>query len=210
MSGVDGPDPEPQEATPPEDVPRDRRDGTLLWVGTGAVLGLVALIVFGGGLGADRPPRPAAAGTAGGAATQTAATTDGGERPTPVATTTRPSDSSADRTPTTATATTPSAPAPARRALELQVAALPTRPVYLEVRRASATNPPIFAGTLPAGTSRSFRNPAGRPFWLAVAWAPNVIVRVNGRRVAAPGGTEAFRVTAAGLEKLTNLGEGTG
>ncbi len=170
-----GTEPEP-DAEEVHSVPPRRRDSALLWVGSGATLGLIALIAFGGGLGSDSPSSP-----------RTTATT---AIRTP---STAPTTSAAGGSPTTS---------PAAQPLALTVAAQPNKRVYVEVRRSSAAGARLFAGTLTASTVKRFSSPSGTPLWLNVAWAPNLAVTINGRAVNAPGGTVAYEVTRRGLRAL--------
>lgn len=170
-------EPAPQAAAA---VPTRRRDSALLWVGSGATLGLIALIAFGGGLGSDPSPSRRAATTTVGTASSTPGPTAGTApaRPTATATTTGP------------------------QPLTLTLAAQPNTRVYVEVRRAGATGAQLYGGTLDARTVKRFTAPAGAPLWINVAWAPNLAVTINGRTVAAPGGTVVYEATTRGLRTL--------
>ncbi len=166
--------------------PPPRRDSVLVWVGAGAVLGVVGLIVLGGG-GPDSE--------------------DGTPR-----TTTRSAATASPPTETAAAGTTaraaPSAPAvirpvPARSpAIELRLDAQPGKSVWVEVRRRDVGGAQVFAGIVGGGVTRTVRSTT--PLWLGIAWAPNLAVTLNGEVLDAEGGTESYRVTARGLTKLAS------
>jgi len=157
-----------------------RRDSALIWVGAGALLGIGALVVLGGGLRSD-PPDPIPA--------------------TSTARTAQP-----PRTTTTAAAPEPQTlrPVPALiPAIDLRLGARAGKAVWVEVRRGGVSGAQVFAGIVGGKVTRRFTSAA--PLWLGVAWAPNVTVSVNGEVIDAEGGTESYLVTQRGLERLTNL-----
>lgn len=61
-------------------------------------------------------------------------------------------------------------------------------PSYVEVRRGSRSGRPLFRGTLELGQRQRFA--AATPLYLSVASPRNVVVRLNGNRVAVPAGGE--------------------
>lgn len=151
--------------------PARRRDPALVWIGAGAVGGVAALVVLGGGLGSG----------------------GGGRSPVPTV-------SSA---PATAAAPQPQAQRPTPAAspeTELALRARPGRTVWVEVRRGGVSGPSLFAGRVGGGVTRHFTS--SRPLWLGVAWAPSVVVTVNGEELDLTGGTESYVVTARGLRRI--------
>jgi cytoskeletal protein RodZ len=164
--------------------PPARRDSTLAWVSGGAVIGIGALVLLGGGLGSDnRRPRTVTTTTpTTGSPTQTssagATTQTSGVEPPP---TLRPI-------------------APTTAAIELRLGAKAGKTVWVEVRRGDVGGTQVFAGIVGGGKTRVIRS--AKPLWLGVAWAPNIAVTLNGEVIDAQGGTESYRVTPRGLKKL--------
>jgi hypothetical protein len=72
--------------------------------------------------------------------------------------------------------------------------------VWVEVRQGGVNGKQMFAGIVGGGVTRVIRS--SKPLWLGVAWAPNVAITLNDEVIDATGGTESFRITARGLEKL--------
>jgi cytoskeletal protein RodZ len=161
--------------------PPVRRDSTLAWIVGGAVIGIGALIVLGGGLGSDNKRPQAVTGTAG---TPTRALSDG--------TTTQPP---AVQPPLTLRPT-----APTTAAIELRVGAKSGKAVWVEVRRGDVGGAQVFAGIVGGGVTHVIRS--AKALWLGVAWVPNVAITLNGEVIDAQGGTESYRVTPRGLKKL--------
>jgi hypothetical protein len=159
--------------------PGPPRVATVLWLGAGAVVGLGALVVFGGGLGSG----------------------DGPSGATP--TTTPPPAHSAPRT-----ARTPPPPQtlrptpPVRPAIDLRLGARSGKAVWIEVRREGASGESLFAGIVGNGVTRRFTSRT--PLWLGVAWAPNATVTLNGEPIDPEGGTQSYLVTAKGLSRLSS------
>lgn len=152
--------------------PSTKRDGVLVWGGLGAVIALVALIVFADGLrspGTDTPP---------GAAT-TSRTIDG----------TRTATSGGSSTTDTTTAS---------RAV-LTVTATDDAGVATEVRSIDADGEVLFQGIIAEGASRRFTIPPSSTLWLSLAWAPSAQVSVNGVVQSTADGTAAFIVGSDGL-----------
>jgi len=212
----------------------------LVWIGAGAIGGLIAMVVFAGGLGAgddggDAPlpattvrtrtltPAPATPATPTGPAakprpatppattTTTAAprttTTTAAPRPAPPARTDG-QDTTTDASPAPATGqetiTAPTDTTAAGEPYVMTVGAKPDKTVYIEVRAASAGGERLFAGEVGADDARAFR--ADGPLWIGFGWAGNAVVSIDGREVAAEGGTDAFIVTATGLERVPKGG----
>ena len=164
--------------------PPARRDSTLAWVGGGAVIGIGALILLGGGLGSDNSrPEPVT----------TASTTAGNPTHTSSAgATTQP--------PAVEPPPTLRPIAPTTAAIELRLGAKAGKTVWVEVRRGDVGGAQVFAGIVGGGKTRVIRS--AKPLWLGVAWAPNIAVTLNGEVIDAQGGTESYRVTPRGLKKL--------
>lgn len=158
----------------PVAAPERRRDPAILWIAAGAVAGIAGLAFLGGGFGSG-----------------------GGDTQAKVVITTAPSAPNA-----AAPAAAPVRPVPATRAtIELRLGARPGKTVWVEVRRDGVSGKPVFAGIVGRGATRRFTS--NRPLWLGVAWAPNVVVTVNGEQIDAPGGTESYLVTARGLRRFS-------
>ncbi len=208
-----------------------RAPSTGLWLGAGAIAGMVALVVFTGGLGpsgatdvstrsptdtapARTIPPPPSTTTAPRTSTPPATRTD----PAPTGTrTTEPPATSAPADPPAATpsddprgATTPQNPSE-----DTTVPDRPTSPpgtfqltldgrtdVYVEVKRGSETGDTVFAGRVGNGTRKRFTSRV--PLWLNVSWAPNAIIRIDGRVIPVDGGTEYYLARAAGLKRVTD------
>lgn len=159
-----------------------RRDTTLAWVGAGAVIGIGALILLGGGLGSNTS-RPQADATE---------TTQATPRQRPA--------TSAPRTPTPSPPSVIRPTPPSTAAIELKLGARAGKTVWVEVRRGDVGGEQVFAGIVGGGVTRLIRS--ATPLWLGVAWAPNVALTLNGEVLDAEGATESYRVTARGLTKL--------
>ena len=168
--------------------PPARRDSTLAWVGAGAAIGLGGLILLGGGLGSSGSPPQG---------TRATTTTTGTSSRQPTQTSAVPSTSQApaSQTPPTLRPTPPHA-----AAIELSLGARPGKTVWVEVRRGDVAGAQMFAGIVGGGVTRVLRS--AKPLWLGVAWAPNVVVTLNGEIIDADGGTESYRITPRGLTKL--------
>ena len=93
---------------------------------------------------------------------------------------------------------TPTTTAPTAATSDGRVATIELRAVrgdsYLEVRAGSSAGTPLYAGTLERGQAQRFRKKA---LYVSFASPANVVVKVNGTRVALPAGGEAI-VTSAG------------
>ena len=162
-------------------APPPRRDSALIWVGAGALIGIVALVLLTGGLRSDSSnPGPAAS----------AASTPA--QPTRPASTTPQASTPQVLQPTPATSP----------AVDLRLGARTGKTVWVEVRRGGASGTQVFAGTVGGTNTRTFTSNA--PLWLGVAWAPNLTVSVNGEVIDAEGGTESYLVTQQGLKRLTH------
>jgi hypothetical protein len=158
----------------PVAAPAKRRDPAIVWIAAGAVAGIAGLAFLGGGFGSG------GGDTGSKVVITTAART--AQAAGPAAATIRPVPST-------------------QPAIELRLSARPGKTVWVEVRRGGASGKPVFAGIVGGGTTKRFTS--DRPLWLGVAWAPNVVVTVNGEQVDAPGGTESYLVTAGGLRRFT-------
>lgn len=167
-------------------TPKPARDASLLWIGLGAALGIVILVIATGGLGSgDAPER------AGGPTMTTTASP-----------TTAPATATSPPTPPTNTTTTQTLrpTAPQVEPLDLALRAQPGKTVWIEVRRDDASGEQLFAGIVDDGAGRRVRAPG--PLWLGVAWAPNAVITLNGETLDAEGGTESYEVTVRGLRRL--------
>ena len=165
---------------------RPRRDSILPWLIVGGVAGIIALVIFAGGL--RDPATPAADPPAATITTQTV-------------TSTAPAAPSR-------TTVVPSTPGPTT--VPLEVRATDAQGVAIEVRRSGPTGALLFAGIVAQGEVRRFAIPRGSPLWLSLAWAPSAAVRVDGVKQPTTGGTESYRVTQTGLHRLiTPAGTGT-
>ncbi len=188
---VDGDDEDTQEIPV---VSRTRRaDSNLLWLGGGALAGLVGLVIFGGGIGGgdDTPPRPSRASTAAPPPRQVAPKPQAKPAPAPPAEVDSPSETLRP---------TPPANATVRLTLDAQKG----KTVWMEVRADDVRGKQLFAGTVGSGVIRTIE---GREsLYLSVAWVPNARISLNGEIIDADGGTEAYSVTAAGLTRLTGGG----
>ena len=167
--------------------PPVRRDSTLAWVGGGAVIGIGALVLLGGGLGSDNS-RPRTVTTT----TPTTTTTGNPTQTSSAVATTQPSG--VEPPPTLRPI------APTTAAIELRLGAKAGKTVWVEVRRGDVGGTQVFAGIVGGGKTRVIRS--AKPLWLGVAWAPNIAVTLNGEVIDAQGGTESYRVTPRGLKKL--------
>lgn len=157
---------------------RKMKEPAGLWLGAGAVLGIGLLAVLGGGLGS------------GGSASREAT----GTRPAV-------SPSVAAAAPATKAATATLRPTgPKRPPIDLRLGAQAGKTVWVEVRRGDVSGEQVFAGIVGAGVTR--RVTSAKPLWVGVAWAPNLKISLNGEPLNAEGGTESYRVTARGLERL--------
>ncbi len=155
------------------------RDGSVVWIVLGGLVGILAVIFFAGGL---RDPQSASPATTTPTATVTTRTT------------------TSDTTTTTGGAPRTN---PARKPSTdtLDVAAVDPQGVYVEVRRRDAAGAVLFAGTLAQGTHKRFTIPTATPLWLSLAWAPSARVAVNGSVQPTAGATEQYLVTPTGLER---------
>ena len=156
-----------------------RRDSALIWIGAGALIGIVALVLLTGGLRSDSS-NPAPAASAASTAAQRTRTATAQQAPAPQV-----------LQPTPATAP----------AIDLRLGARTGKTVWVEVRRGGVSGTQMFAGTVGGTSTRTFMSNA--PLWLGVAWAPNLTVSVNGEVIDAEGGTESYLVTQQGLKQLT-------
>ncbi|HRC08801.1 MAG TPA: hypothetical protein PLV41_11365, partial [Miltoncostaeales bacterium] len=156
-----------------------RRDSIMPWLIVGGVIGILALVIFAGGLRDPGTP------TGGSATTATAPTTTATAPVTAPNTTTVPS----------------SAHVP--DAVPLEVRATDPQGVAVEVRKTGPNGAVVFAGTLAQGEVRTFAIARGLPLWLSLAWAPSAAVRVDGVPQDTTGGTETYMVTQSGLRRLT-------
>ena len=84
-----------------------------------------------------------------------------------------------------------------REALLSLVAAHDT---WVEVRSGSAAGTILFAGTLGAGTRKTFTAPA---LWARFGAAADVAARLNGRTLQLPAGTYNALFTAAGFRQVS-------
>lgn len=157
---------------------RPRRDSVVAWLIIGGIVGIVALVIFAGGL---RDPGTPATGSTTPTSTPQAVT------PTNV--------------PPKTTTVAPSPPVPATVPLEIR--ATDPQGVAIEVRQSGPSGTLVFAGTLAQGEVRRFAIPRGAPLWLSLAWAPSAAVRVDGVAQQTTGGTEAYMVTQTGLRHVT-------
>jgi cytoskeletal protein RodZ len=164
--------------------PPVRRDSTLAWVGGGAVIGIGALVLLGGGLGSDNS-RPRTV-------TTTTPTTGNPTQTSSAGATTQPSG--VEPPPTLRPI------APTTAAIELRLGAKAGKTVWVEARRGDVRGTQVFAGIVGGGKTRVIRS--ATPLWLRVGWVPNIAVTLNGEVIDAQGGTESYRVTPRGLEKL--------
>jgi hypothetical protein len=158
---------------------RPRRDSILPWLIVGGVVGIIALVIFAGGL---RDPATSA--------TDSTAST--------IATRTVTATVPASPSPTTVV---PSVPTPTT--VPLEVRATDPQGVAIEVRRGGPAGALMFAGIVAQGEVRRFAVRRGAPLWLSLAWAPSAAVRVDGVHQPTTGGTETYRVTPTGLHRLT-------
>lgn len=197
----------------------------LVWIGGGAIAGLVAMVVFAGGLGsgddtrgkptptatvrtrtltpAPRPGRPAATTTAPARTGATTSTAAGTTTTGPAATTT---DTDTTGTDTGATITAPAGTSTDTTGTPFQmtVGAKPDKTVYIEVRAGGPSGQRLFAGEVGKEITRTFSSTD--PLWIGFGWAPNAVVTIDGREVAAEGGTDAFTATADGLVRVAGGG----
>lgn len=208
--------------------PRDHPSATL-WLVAGAVVGIVALVLFTGGLGGSGDPdtvAPAgppvspdtgATGSTGaravGEGTPTTATPARSAEPSgttaPRATTTAADATSAGTPETTTPATAPGTGTTADAAPGAEPAAFTLtldgkRPVFIVVRRRSEKGDQVFAGTVGDGVTK--RLTSTTPLWVNVAWAPNARIAIDGRAVPTTGGTEYYLARASGLRRVTGDG----
>jgi transcriptional regulator with XRE-family HTH domain len=178
-------DPEPDPGAVTQEIPllaALRKESNLLWIGVGALVGLGALVVFGGGLGGGGPDSD-------GQATEARGARPGAETPS------GPSRTTPEAAPETVTPTPPAA-----RRITLTLDAQPGKTVWIVVRQRDWRGTEIFTGIVGGGVTRTVRSNV--PVWLSVAWAPNMRVTLNEEPVDLEGGTETFRVTAAGVARL--------
>ena len=195
--------------------------------------GIVALVLFTGGLGGSGDPDAAApagpsaspstgatgsSGTdAAGEETLTAAavTTATAARPAePSGTTARRATTAAEATTTGTPGTTTSVTAPGTgTTTEATPGTTPAaftltldgrRPVFIVVRRRSEKGDQVFAGTVGDGVTKRLTSTA--PLWVNVAWAPNALIAIDGRTVPTTGGTEYYLARASGLRRVTGGG----
>ncbi len=213
--------------------PQKAKIADLVWIGAGAIAGLVAMVVFAGGLGSggDDGPAPPPASMRTEAQTRTLSP----ESPSRAATTVDDPDATAAATTTTPPAAAPETPAPGAdtatsttgaptaaatdtdvqeaeppdtaadtasesTAFVMSVTTKPGTSVYIDVRRFGTNGEQVFAGEVGGGNVKTFR--ADGPLWLGAGWAPSLVVRIDGREVPVEGGTDAFRVTSDGLERI--------
>lgn len=231
-----------------------RSPATGLWLGAGAIAGLVALVVFTGGLGSSgttgegrlppgtttpartpertipststatapttgtpappagrtnpapaTAPRPTTTGTSDPAGSTTGSSEDTTTPPSttsdaPSVTTTDGSSTTTSTAPPRATdpATAPAAPGTFELTLD------GTSEVYIEVKRRSETGDTVFAGRVGNGTRKRLTSRV--PLWLNVSWAPNAIIRIDGRDIPVDGGTELYVARPSGLRRVTEGG----
>lgn len=187
-------DPDPDPTADTREIPiltAFRKESSLLWIAVGALIGLGALVVFGGGLGgggSDSASEPTAARGAAPAA----------EPPTPRPRRRPAVPSSTPAKPGDSQTVTPVAPTTPRITVTLD--AQPGKTVWIEVRQRDWRGTEIYTGLVGGGVTRTVRSNV--PIWLSVAWAPNMRVRLNEEPIDLAGGTETFRITAAGAMQL--------
>lgn len=99
-----------------------------------------------------------------------------------------------------AQAAPPTAPPRQERPASISLQLTATRgDSWLEVRSGSATGRVLFAKTLPAGQTQTFR---GRRFWVRFGAASNVDARLGSKTLRLPVGTYSTVVTRGGLGPL--------
>ncbi len=175
-------------------VSRTRRaDSNLLWIGGGALAGLVGLVIFGGGIGGgdDGPSPPSPASKAAPVARPAAPKPQPKPTPAPPAEADPPSET---LRPTS----------PANTMVRLTLDAQKGKTVWMEVRADDVRGKQLFAGAVGGGVTRTIEAPDS--LYLSVAWVPNARISLNGEIVDADGGTEAYTVTESGLKRLTGSG----
>ncbi len=222
-------DPDGDTAEIPVVRPPDRPYSTALWLGAGAIAGIVGLVVFTGGLGpssdADTSTRTdgVTATTVATTVTPTPATTSARTAPSPAPTAggTGPTVTTTDTGTTTDAGTSPSSStgedatttstepgsgtgstAAADGTFTLRLGG--RSDVFVEVRRGSEKGPSLFAGIVGKGTAKTFTSRG--PLWLNISWAPNATIRIDGRDVPLTGGTEYYVARASGLRRVTDDG----
>jgi hypothetical protein len=154
-------------------VPEERWESVVFWLGIGAVVALVALIVVGGSAKAPIGRAEAA-------------------EPTPTATVVAPTPP-----PTQPTVTAKPKPRPAPAAVTLRLTA--RNDTWLSVRTSSG-HTVLYEGTLPAGAARTF---SGTSFDVRFGAAANVEATLNGKPLRLPGGTYSVTIRRAGLGPRT-------
>jgi hypothetical protein len=97
-------------------------------------------------------------------------------------------------------ATPAPAPAPARPAIALT--GLAPSGSWIEVRRGGEAGERLFQGVLAPGVTRRW-SPTP-PLWVRVGNTDALTASVGGRRRALPGGTGNFRVSTAGVARLSD------
>jgi hypothetical protein len=80
----------------------------------------------------------------------------------------------------------------------VQLALTASRATWIEVRAGSTTGAVLYTGTLPSGTTKTFR---GATIWVRFGAASNLHAKLNGRPLQLPDGTYDAVFDTAGLRK---------